>query len=55
MLSFGWTAAGDDAEISIPKAFVFVIGASCSLLLIFYFLDVVSVACCASHTTQNDA
>jgi hypothetical protein len=36
-------AAGDDAEISIPKAFVFVIGASCSLLLIFYFLDVVSV------------
>lgn len=36
-------AAGNDAEISITKAFIFVIGASCSLLLIFYFLNILSV------------
>jgi hypothetical protein len=42
-------AAGDDAEISIPKAFMFVIGASCSLVLIFYFLDILSVCCFAPY------
>eukprot|EP00656_Telonema_subtile_P011607 TRINITY_DN1574_c0_g1_i7.p1 TRINITY_DN1574_c0_g1~~TRINITY_DN1574_c0_g1_i7.p1 ORF type:complete len:323 (+),score=55.70 TRINITY_DN1574_c0_g1_i7:199-1167(+) len=34
---------GDDTEISIKKALTFVIGASVSLLLIFYFLKLMSV------------
>eukprot|EP00658_Telonema_sp_P-2_P001183 TRINITY_DN10452_c0_g1_i6.p1 TRINITY_DN10452_c0_g1~~TRINITY_DN10452_c0_g1_i6.p1 ORF type:complete len:568 (+),score=96.19 TRINITY_DN10452_c0_g1_i6:71-1774(+) len=34
---------GDDAEISIKKAISFVVGASLSLLLIFYFLRMMSV------------
>ena len=38
------TEAGEDAEISVKKAVFFVIGASISLLLIFYFLKMMSVS-----------